>query len=244
METACKKEIIKQLRQDMLVWEGFKRADSDTATQLGLGAIEDHFPEKVFPKGHIHEMISYEPESSVATNGFIAAIIARLINESGFCVWVSTNRSVFPPTLSWFGIPAGSIIFADVRSAKEALWTMEEALKCDVLTAVVGEVPELSFEQSRRLQLAVEKSRVTGFIHRNNPRAENTTACVTRWKVTPIMSVDSAGLPGLWFPSWNVVLEKVRNGQPGSWQLQWDGTFNHLSAQAITLPAFQRRKTG
>ena len=63
---------------------------------------------------------------------------------------------------------------------------MEEALKCDGIAAVVGEIQELSFTVSRRLQLAVEQSRVTGFILRNNPRNLNTTACVTRWKITPL----------------------------------------------------------
>ena len=37
------------------------------------------------------------------------------------------------------------------------LWVIEEALKCEGLAAVIGEIKELSFTQSRRLQLAVEK---------------------------------------------------------------------------------------
>lgn len=244
MENASKSEIIRQLKQDLLLWEGFKRSDSAKAGQLGLGEIETHFSDKVFPKGHIHELISYGPEAAVATNGFIAAIAGRLLSPSGFCVWVSTSRRIFPPTLSLFGIPPERVIFTDLRSSKEALWTIEEALKCDVLTAVIGEVPELSFEDSRRLQLAVEKSRVTGFIHRHQPRVENTTACVTRWKVKPLMSIDISSLPGLGFPCWDVALQKVRNGQPGRWQLAWDGTFRFLPANTIAIPSFNRRKTG
>lgn len=244
MEKASKNEIIRQLKQDILVWEGFKRPDSERTGQLGLADIEEHFSGKVFPKGHIHELISYGPEAAVATNGFIAAITGRLLAQSGYCVWVNTNSNIFPPTLSLFGIPPEKVIFTELRSTKEALWTIEEALKCDVLTAVIGEVPELSFEESRRLQLAVEKSRVTGFIHRHQPRTENTTACVTRWKVTPLTSIGAGALPGLGFPAWNIVLEKVRNGQPGRWQLAWDGTFIPLAANGISIPSFQRRKTG
>jgi protein ImuA len=29
------------------------------------------------------------------------------------------------------------------------------------------------------------------------------------------------GLPGIGFPRWQVELLKVRNGKPGSWQLEW-----------------------
>jgi protein ImuA len=34
-------------------------------------------------------------------------------------------------------------------------------------------------------------------------------------------------MPGVGFPRWNVELLKVRNGQPGNWQVEWmDGRFN------------------
>ena len=97
---------------------------------------------------------------------------------------------------------------------------MEEALKCKGLSAVIGEIPELSFTTSRRLQLAVEQSNVTGFILRSNPRNLNTTTCVTRWKIRPIASLLEESLPGLGFPRWNVELVKVRNGYPGRWEIE------------------------
>jgi hypothetical protein len=31
------------------------------------------------------------------------------------------------------------------------------------------------------------------------------------------------GLPGIGFPRWQVDLQRVRNGTPGSWQLEWAG---------------------
>ena len=98
---------------------------------------------------------------------------------------------------------------------------MEEALKCDGLSAVIGEMQELSFTASRRLQLAVEQSRVTGFILRHNPRNLNTTACVTRWKITSLPSELADDMPGVGFPRWNVELLKIRNGKPGAWQIEW-----------------------
>jgi len=106
---------------------------------------------------------------------------------------------------------------------------MEEALKCTGLTAVVCEVCELDFKQSRRLQLAVEQSRVTGFVLRNATTKLGSTACTARWRVKPLPSADLNGLPGLGFMRWQVELLKVRNGQTGSWILEWkDGCFNRV----------------
>jgi protein ImuA len=131
-----------------------------------------------------------------------------------------------------------------VAREKEALWTIEEALKCEALGAVIGEIKELDFTQSRRLQLAVENSRVTGFIHRLFPGSIRPTASVARWQVLPAASEAAGGLPGIGYPRWKVELLKIRNGKPGCWQLEWSGkafhTVNHPIHQ-IASPVF---KTG
>lgn len=106
------------------------------------------------------------------------------------------------------------------------MWAMEEALKCGALTAVVGEMQEISFTASRRLQLAVEQSQVTGFILRRKATNINTTACVSRWRISPLPSHSVDSLPGIGYPSWKVELMRIRNGRPGVWEIRWeDGRF-------------------
>ena len=121
---------------------------------------------------------------------------------------------------------------------------MEEALKCEGLVAVIAEMPEINFTASRRLQLAVEQSRVTGFIIRCNPRSLNITACVTRWKIISLPSMLPEDMPGVGFPRWNVELLKVRNGRPGTWNIEWKaGRFRHYS-RLTAIPVEQQKKTG
>ncbi len=74
------------------------------------------------------------------------------------------------------------VIFVEAKNQRDILWCMEEALKCEGLAAVVCEIKEINFTESRRLQLAVEKSRVTVFIIRDQPRSIGVNACVSRWK--------------------------------------------------------------
>ncbi len=125
-----------------------------------------------------------------------------------------------------FDVEPHRVIFIDLQREKDVLWAMEEALKCEGLAAVIAEVREISFSQSRRLQLAVESSRVTGFLLRNDARKLSTTTCVARWQVTPLPSELEDELPGVGFPRWQVDLLRVRNGSTGSWKLEWvDGRF-------------------
>jgi protein ImuA len=49
----------------------------------------------------------------------------------------------------------------------------------------------------------------------------NTTSCVSRWKITSLASERVDDLPGIGFPKWRVELLRIRNGKPGSWDVQW-----------------------
>jgi len=234
-QVAAKTDIVRQLQQEVLSLQGFKAARGNQRLQTGLGAIEKAFPYGRFPAGAVHELLSYRQEHAAATNGFLSALAGRFMETGGHCLWIGTRRTIFPPALACFGIAPEQVIFIDTTREKEAIWAFEEALKCEALAVVIGEWCELSFSQSRRLQLAVEQSRVTGFVHRYSPRTENNTACVSRWKITPLAGSIEAGMPGVGFPCWHVELAKVRNGRPGTWDIEWSaGQFRELTHQQAT----------
>jgi protein ImuA len=239
-----KADIIAQLRKDILPLGGFRPAHKEAMTDAGLGPINHAFPGNTFPLGAIHEFCCTRTEDAAATSGFIASVLGGLMSKGGASLWISSSRAIFPPALRLFGIEPDKIIFIDLQKEKDVLWTIEEALKCEGLAAVVGELPELSFTASRRLQLAVEQSRTTGFIIRRSARPLNTTASVTRWKITSLPGVLPDGMPGVGFPRWQVSLLKVRNGIPGSWQVEWAaGRLRHVP-KLTSIPLQQRRKTG
>jgi protein ImuA len=120
---------------------------------------------------------------------------------------------------------------------------MEEALKCNALASVVGEMQALSFTTSRRFQLAIEQSGVGCFVLRRNPK-NKATAAVTRWQIRHLPSGVEEGLPGVGHPRWRVSLLKVRNGQPGMWDMEWaNGRYRPVPKLAV-LHGEQQRKTG
>lgn len=241
---ATKQEMIDKLRKDLLGWEGFRPVAPEERQSFGLGPIENAFPNRVFPTGALHEFISTRPEFTAAIGGFIAGIMQTLLEKGGVCVWVSYTRRIYPPALKRFGVDPDRIIFIDVTREKDVLWVTEEALKCQGIAAVICETRLLSFMESRRLQLAIEQSQVTGFILRKDVKVFNTTACTARWTVKPLRSKLRLGMPGVGHPRWQVDLLKVKNGQPGSWTLEWkNNAFLHqpLPQEQIQNPDIDRR---
>lgn len=242
--THTKADMIAQLQRDILPLQGFRPALKNTTVNAVLGPIKNAFPNASFPIGAIHEFISSNMEDAAATCGFVAGLISSIMRSNGALIWISASRTIFPPSLKSFGISPDRIIFIDLQKEKQILWAMEEALKCKGLSGVIGEMQELNFTASRRLQLAVEQSQVTGFILRCNPRSINTTACITRWQITAAKSEPADGMPGVGFPRWNVELLKVRNGHPGKWQIEFvAGRFRYIS-DSVAIPVVQKKKTG
>lgn len=242
---ANKSDIVNRLKQDLLRWQGVTLSESH-AKQIGLGPVEAAFPGAVFPSFGVHEFISRSREESATTSGFMGGLLSRLMSGEGVCLWISTSRLLFPPSIRAFGVVPDRVIFVDVARERDVLWATEEALKCSGLIAVVAELQEMDFVQSRRLQLAVEKSRVTGLILRCNPRTVGSTACAARWHIRSLPSVMADELPGVGFPRWEVELLKVRNGNPGQWQLEWsEGRFVPiLSARQTDQKTIPMRKIG
>ena len=219
----AKRGIFEQLQQDILQWQGIRPEGMGAAKAIGLGAIESAFPNGVFPRKAIHEFITLAPEQSAASDGFIAGLLSILMEDGAACVWISTSRKLFPISLRSFNVDPERLIFMDVSREKDVLWIMEEALKCTGLAAVVAELNGLSLIESRRLQLAVEASGVTGFILRKDASKAASTVATARWRISPLPTDTEDGMPGLGFPRWQVDLLKVRNGNPGSFVLEWAG---------------------
>jgi len=218
---ATKQELINVLQKKLLQWEGYRPPALGAQSLVGLGPLEKAFPNGVLPISTVHEFVCANSEQAAASGGLVTGIIAQLMQHGGVCVWIGRARRLFAPSLASFGVAPHQVIFISLHKDKDTLWVMEEALKCPGITAVVGELGEMDFKQSRRFQLAVENSRVTGFVLRNAANKLSSTACAARWQVRSLPSTDLNGLPGLGFLRWQVDLLKVRNGQIGSWQLEW-----------------------
>lgn len=225
---SAKSDIIQQLQRDILSLQGFKPPKGGDAADFGLGPMNAAFPNGHFPTGVVHELVSQTSEGAAASAGFIGGLLGTLMRGGGAVLWIGGGgssmggrRQVFPMALTNFGFEPDRVVFVELSLQKDLLWVMEEALKCEGLAAVIGEIPEIGFTASRRLQLAVEQSRVTGFLLRHQARSLGINACVARWRVSPLASELEEGLPGIGFPRWHVELLKIRNGRPGAWPVEW-----------------------
>ena len=234
-------EIIDQLRRDVLV-QRFSTPRAKLLSNVRFEPFSSAFHANQFPLGAIHEFICSSDETFTASAGFVSGILSSLMQNNGVSIWISSTKKMFPPAFIQYGIRPDKIVFINHNKPGDILWIMEEALRCKGLAAVICDTRELSFKQSRRLQLATEQSQVTGFVLRNKPRMINTTACATRWLISPAFSRKFQNIPGIGFPCWDVELQKVKNGKPQSWKISWSaGHFNHVQEPAPAITIHQKK---
>jgi protein ImuA len=235
--------VIEQLRREILCLQGIRTADTEISIP-GLETLNPHFPNQHFPTGAIHEFLFTGEETLASTAGFISGVLSALMQADHAAVWVNPGRRLFAPALKRFGGVPEHVIFLDLARSKDALWAMEEALHCEGLAAVIGEIKQMDFTASRRLQLAVEKSRVTGFILRKEVVNLQAIACIARWRITPLPTTAVDDLPGIGLPHWRVELLKIRNGKPGAWNICWQSDHFELQQENTSIQETIHRKAG
>ena len=194
---STKDNIIAQLRKDILPLQGFRATANTFCPDVELGPIKESFPNARFPLGVIHEFCCTGIEDAAASSGFIAGILSALMQNGGVCLWISASRNVFPMGLKAFGIDPDKIIFVDLQKEKDILWTMEEVLKCDGLSAVLGEMREFSFTASRRFQLAADQSgvRKREIADENGHGKTNPSQYTCSGKLVPVCPLRQVCLP-------------------------------------------------
>jgi protein ImuA len=132
------------------------------------------------------------------------------------------------------------LIHVTAKSAEDALFALEEGLRCRDLAFVVGEIAgnpkALNFTAARRLSLAVEKHGTPLWLVRLDA-APDLSSARQRWQAKAAPSQpprwdDHA--PGS--PAWHAQLFRARAHPPGQWILRDDGRSLTAAASSARAP--------
>jgi len=224
-----------------LVADGESRAAKIRQLPSGLG---DPWRLPVSPDPTLSELFAAHPRDG----GWTGFLVAQLDAEKPL-LWVQERMSILesgrihPP-----GLPGKSLIHVETRNARDALWAMEEGVRCAGLSAVIGEIwgdpRALDFTATRRLAVASERSGTPCWLVRLGGTA-NLSGARMRWRIasTPSLSNDlDPRAPGV--PAWDAELFRTRESSPGRWSLAHEaGVFHLVAASGGRALGEERRLT-
>ena len=252
---------LEQLKLQIQQLEGFDGTLTETNQQalpFGVNAIDAHLPAGGVAKGALHEV--FASDAGIAT-AFCALLAGRLAKHTEnhailWCErpWALDAGALYGPALLQFGIDPALMILVRPRRDADALWAMEEGLRCGRVAAVIGEITNISLTASRRLQLAAEETGGTALMLRPKTDKPSPSAAVTRWRLDAVVHENGKISPatkendntqtqfaptGLGTARWSVELFRCRGGTPANWMMEWNdetGNFS-LAAQICNRPS-------
>ena len=153
--------------------------------------------------------------------GWAGFLLAQLAADKPL-LWIQDRMAILesgrihPP-----GLRAQDLIHVEARDARDALWAMEEGVRCSCLAAVIGEIwgdpKALDFTATRRLAVASERSNTPCWLVRLGGHA-NLSGARMRWRIASAPSLANPfdpRAPGL--PIWDAELFRARGSPPGRW---------------------------
>ena len=231
--------MIAQLRQTLRALQKPAVINSDPGCQpLGIAAIDGVLGGGL-SRGALHEIAAAGEAHLAAAAGFALAVSARGAARKS-TVWIAEdmalaeNGAPYGPGLEAFGVVPEHLLAVAAARARDLLWTMEEALRCRAVAAVIGELRhgEIDSVAVRRLSLAAAESGALALLLRGSPPNDASTAA-TRWIVGAAPHACLA-----------VELTRNRRGPLGAWTLQWSDDDERFvlatPAQPVAAPAADR----
>jgi len=210
-----------------LVGGGVSRAPRNRQLPGGLGG-RWHLPEP--PSPTLSELFAVHPRDG----GWTGFLLAQLGTDKPL-LWVQDRMAILesgrvhPP-----GLPTQDLIHVEARDSKDALWAMEEGVRCSCLSAVVGEIwgdpRALDFTATRRLAVAAERSGTPCWLVRLGGAA-NLSGARMRWRIASAPSLANdldPRAPGT--PAWHAELFRARGSPPGRWDITHEAGAFHLVA--------------
>jgi protein ImuA len=210
-----------------LVGGGGSRAPETRQLPSGLGG-RWHVP--VPPSPTLSELFAVHPRDG----GWAGFLLAQVASDKPL-LWIQDRMAILesgrvhPP-----GLPTPDLIHVETRDARDALWAMEEGVRCAALSAVIGEIwgdPRvLDFTATRRLAVASERSGTPCWLVRLGGTA-NLSGARMRWRIgsaPSLLNEFDPKAPGR--PVWDAELFRARGAPPGRWSIAHDAGMFHLAA--------------
>ena len=174
-----------------------------------------------------------------AADGGVAGFVLSLVPQGDAPIlWVQdclSEREAGRPYLP--GLTTGRrVIHITLSRVSDALWAMEEGLRCAALGAVIGEVwgdpPALDFTATQRLAIRAEAAGLPCWLLRR-AATPGLSAARNRWRIASLPSrahPHDPQAPG--DPRWQADLFRSRQARPGIWVASHDRAADRLDFSA------------
>ncbi len=182
------KETVERLRKELRQWERPQTEHlPDDVTSTGVAVLDGFLPDSGIGAGELVEWQSGRGcgAVSLAMLQLRAVLAARSV---GMAVVIDPAKTFSPAAAALWGLDLDRLIIVRPRSANQAVWVMEQCLRCSGVVGVCGRLGGISDTSARRLKLAARTGGGVGLFLRDEMthRQPASSWSDIRWHVEPV----------------------------------------------------------
>jgi hypothetical protein len=204
----------------------------------GMSDLDALLPESGFRPGSLIEWLA----ESGAGDQFVLLASRLALGQEGTLVVVDPDKTFYPPAATGLGIDLRRLVLVRPRHMTDALWAVEQSLRCRGVAVTFCRLEQLNARLGRRLQLAAEHGGGLGFLIRPPSVRKQPSWSDVRFLIEPVCRESSSS-----GRRWRVEVLRCRRGGAGeqSILLECDDATNAVHLVSEPLPTAQpRRATG
>jgi protein ImuA len=180
--------LMSRLRREVARLEGNRPPEDDQALSTGSPELDRLLPEGGLRRGTVIEYLSTAAGGGA---GILALGAARSACREGRAfVVIDGQRQFYPLAAATWGLNLAGMRILRPTSQADALWALDQALRCPAVGAVWTRWDRLENRDFRRLQLAAESGRTLALLVRPARHRGQPTWADVQWLVTPAGAVD------------------------------------------------------
>lgn len=147
----------------------------------GCAELDAVLPYRGWQSGTIVELMP--TQIGVGEFRLLMPTLARISNSDSHIAFISPPFIPFAPALQRQGVRLDRLLIVNTEKNTDALWAVEQTLRCKSFGAVVAWPEAVKDRDVRRLQLAAEAGRSVGFLYRSPAAANEASPAAIRLKL-------------------------------------------------------------
>lgn len=149
----------------------------------GSAELDAALPGGGWQSGTIVELIG--AHCGIGELSLLMPALARITSVDRHVAFVAPPYIPYAPALSRHGIRLDRLVILRAQKAEDILWAFEQTLRCKSFGAVLAWPVTIRDREIRRLQLAAEAGRSTGFVYRPMDAALQSSPAALRLRLQP-----------------------------------------------------------
>jgi len=187
---SAREALVATLRREVVRLENSRPPEDERPISTGSPALDRLLPAGGLRRGTLVEYLTSTTGSGAGT---LALAAAREACREGRALVVldRTTSYFYPPAAAAWGIDLAKLLVLRPVNEADALWALDQALRCPGVGAVWTEWDWIDMRDFRRLQLAAECGGTLGLLVRSARYRGHPTWADVQWLVSPRSKVQS-----------------------------------------------------